>query len=567
MDLTSNRKWFLGVAALALGVASFECALNAQDTQAESGQPERAVRLSYVDGQVTLTQGGQAPTQQAVANTPLFEGAQLSTTDNGKAEVQFEDGSVARIAPDSSLTLAVLRGSGASADAVLLVNSGLAYFEFQGGDQAGQMSVHFGNASVTTSGFTVFRVDLDNPPGRLAVFSGNAHLQGEDGSASSGLSADVRDGESVALSSNDPSQYNLADSIEPDSWDAWNSDRDQALTTEAANETGAPAGVGASESPAWNDLDANGNWYDVPSQGYVWSPYDAANADFDPYGYGSWMWTPGYGYIWASGYPWGYLPFQCGAWNFYSGFGWGWAPGLGGCSPWWGAGMYGGPNVGYAPPGYRVVARPLEPRHPLHGRPLEPIVVNYRPQPLNPGLPQRDKTRMVNIAGNSVLPLSSPAARGGYNHPTYTMSNRDRGGIAGARPVTGPPVVTRPGYARVPSGSAFGTGNRGAQTYPGNGRVSGPENRGFSQPSRGNPQPSRSYSPPPMHNSPPPAPAGGGGYRGGAAPSGGGGGFHGGGGYSGGGAPSGGGGVHGGSAPSGGGGAHGGGAPSGGGHR
>ena len=48
-------------------------------------------------------------------------------------------------------------------------------------------------------------------------------------------------------------------------------------------------------------------------QGYIWSPYDAANAGFDPYGIGNWMWTPGFGYIWASGYPWGYMPFQCGA--------------------------------------------------------------------------------------------------------------------------------------------------------------------------------------------------------------------------------------------------------------
>ena len=121
--------------------------------------------------------------------------------------------------------------------------------------------------------------------------------------------------------------YQLAESIEPDSWDAWNSDRDQALTAEAAAQTGASANLGEPQNPAWNDLDANGNWYDVPGQGYVWSPYEAASAAFDPYGYGNWMWTPGYGYLWISGYPWGYMPFQCGAWNYFDGFGWGWAPG------------------------------------------------------------------------------------------------------------------------------------------------------------------------------------------------------------------------------------------------
>lgn len=556
MNLTSNRKWSVGLAVLALGAVSLGCALYAQDTDSGSGQPARAVRLSYVDGQVTLTQGGQA--QQAEANTPLFEGTQLSTADDGKAEIQFEDGSVARIAPDSSLTLTVLQGSGSSANAVLSVNGGLAYFEFQGGGQAGQMAVQFGGAEVTTSGFSVFRVDVDNPPGQLAVFSGNAHLQGASGSPSSGVAADLHDGESITLSAGDPGQYNIAESIEPDSWDAWNSDRDQALTSEAANQTGVPAGVGASESPAWNDLDANGNWYDVPGQGYVWSPYDAANADFDPYGNGSWMWTPGFGYTWASGYPWGYLPFQCGMWNFYTGFGWGWAPGMGGCMPWWGAGYYRGPNVGYMPPGYRVVARPLEPRHPLHGRPLEPIIVANRNQPLNPGLPPRNRNTMATIGGRSVMPITTLAAHGGAIHPPQTswMSNHGQAGIAGARPVTGSPGFSRPGYTRMPPANGFGPGIGHGEIFPGAGGSRETQNHTPQQPNRTYTQPGRSYSPPPVHNSPPaphytPPPAyhppsapSGGGFHGGGAPSGGGGGGgpHGGGGGGGGGSHAGGGG-------------------------
>ena len=96
---------------MALAVLCFEPALRAQD-QAQPqgpGQPARAVRLSYVDGQVTLSQGGQVLAQQAVANTPLLEGMQLTTADSGKAEIQFEDGSVARLSPDSSLTLQVFK--------------------------------------------------------------------------------------------------------------------------------------------------------------------------------------------------------------------------------------------------------------------------------------------------------------------------------------------------------------------------------------------------------------------------------------------------------------------------
>jgi ferric-dicitrate binding protein FerR (iron transport regulator) len=327
----SSATW-LGLAALVLGTVAAAPAGRADD----AGPGGRAIRLSYVEGQVRITQGGQVLAEQATLNAPLFEGMQVATGDDGKAEIQFEDGSVARLSPDSAVTLTALRGEGGNGDAEMTLNGGLAFFELQGADTSGQMSVHFGDCVATGSGFTVLRVKMDAPPGEMAVFSGNAHLEGGNG----GLSVDIHGGESVALNGSEQGHYQLSENIEPDSWDAWNSDRDQALTAVASTETGAANAIAPNESqnPAWNDLDANGNWYNVPGQGYVWSPYDASNAGWDPYGYGNWMYTPGYGYIWASGYSWGYLPYQCGMWNYYNGFGWGWAPGSGGCQPGWGGG-------------------------------------------------------------------------------------------------------------------------------------------------------------------------------------------------------------------------------------
>ncbi|MGD1107937.1 MAG: hypothetical protein ABR865_12915, partial [Terracidiphilus sp.] len=99
MSLMRNRGSVAGLAAVVLGVVCLGLALPVQDQGQGTGQPARAVRLSYVDGQVTLAQGGQVLAQQAVANTPLLEGMQLTTADSGKAEIQFEDGSVARVSP------------------------------------------------------------------------------------------------------------------------------------------------------------------------------------------------------------------------------------------------------------------------------------------------------------------------------------------------------------------------------------------------------------------------------------------------------------------------------------
>jgi uncharacterized membrane protein YgcG len=439
----------IGLALLALGVFFLEAAAPAQDPQDAgqgNGQPARAVRLSYVDGQVKLAQGNQVLADQAVANTPLFEGAQLTTADNGKAEIQLEDGSVVRIAPDSSLTLGVLRGAGSSADAEMTLNTGLAYFEFQGGGQAGQMSVHFGASVAASSGFTVLRVAMDAPPGSLAVFSGNVHIETVASTAASPVSVDLHGGENIVLNPADLGQYSLAESIEPNSWDAWNSDRDQTLTAEAAAQTEAPSNLGETQNPAWNDLDANGNWYDVPGQGYVWSPYDAANAGFDPYGNGSWMYTPAYGYVWASGYPWGYMPFQCGAWNFYNGFGWGWAPGMGGCRPWWGMGLYGGPNIGFAPIGYRPIPRPLPPHGPIGHRPVPVIPVSRHMAFVSTSFPARDKNAQVTIAGSTVQPIHPlPSHPMDAREAFISQGDRATPGTAGAG-TSGSSVNPRSGY-------------------------------------------------------------------------------------------------------------------------
>jgi hypothetical protein len=438
----------LGLAGLAVGAVLLAQGLWADD----AGPAARAVRLSNVDGTVHVSQGGQVLAETAVANAPLFEGTQVVTGDDGRAEIQFEDGTVARISPNSSLTLKVLKGQGATGEALMVLDVGLGYFELEGSPESGSVRVQFGNSVVTSTGAAVIRVDMDNPPGQLAVFSGNAHL--ERGTA---VTLDVHGGESVALNGTDPSQYNLAESIEPDSWDAWNSDRDQALEGAATARTATTNGFADNGNPAWNDLDANGSWYNVPGQGNVWSPYDASDASWDPYGDGDWMYTPGYGYVWASGYSWGYLPYQCGMWNWYDGFGWGWAPGFGGCRPWWGSGLYGGPYIGSRFGGYRPPMRPRRPVPTTVGRHsvYQMVAVNRRSPSGVTSLPSRDRTSVVEIAGHTVQPQRSLSPR-----PQY-----DRAGAASGRAGYQGTYATHgalPAYSGTKPGTPAAARNSGA---------------------------------------------------------------------------------------------------------
>lgn len=425
-----SRKLAALLGAGTLALAAMSSALALADDAAPAGS--RGVRLSSVTGQVQISAGGQVIAEQAVENAPLFEGTRVATGEDGRAEVQFEDGSVARLSPDSAFTIDVLRGTGAGGDAEVALESGLGYFELQANGQAGTIRVKFGDSTVTSAGFAVFRINMDNAPGQLGVFSGSVHLL----NAATGA-MDVHGGQSLSLSGKD-GQFALTDAIEPDSWDSWNADRDQELNAIASAQTGASGGQPDSANPAWSDLDANGNWYNVPGQGQIWSPYEASDPGWGPYGNGQWMWTPRFGYMWVSGDAWGYTPYSCGMWNWYDAFGWGWSPGASGCSPWWNAGAF-GVNVAGGPGWWSAPIRPREPPRrmpgPIHGRPMPAFLVNRRfSAPPNLSLPAREPAAPVVIAGSTVEPLRALAAR-----PEYVRTADGAGALStnvrGSRPI------------------------------------------------------------------------------------------------------------------------------------
>ena len=60
-------------------------------------------RVSFVQGSVQLLAGQGNDFQQAVMNMPVVDGSRLQTGGDGQAEVEFGDGSVARLTPNSVL--------------------------------------------------------------------------------------------------------------------------------------------------------------------------------------------------------------------------------------------------------------------------------------------------------------------------------------------------------------------------------------------------------------------------------------------------------------------------------
>jgi hypothetical protein len=406
------------------------------------------VRLSYVQGQVKVLAGGTTQFDHAQTNMPLLAGYTLSTGEDGQAEVEFTDGSVARVTPNSQLRLDRLAPADQHDEATeLTMISGLGYFELNTGN--GQhFSVHFNAAQAQPVTNSIFRINLDNAPD-LSVFVGTVRA-----SVSGSFDQTVEEGRSLHFDAQDASNVTTA-SIQDDTWDRWNQDRDSQIAQQAQQQTSARETSGATNEPGWDDLDANGDWYPVEGYGNVWVP-DNEPQGWDPYGNGSWANYPGWGYTWISGYSWGWLPYHCGAWNYWDSMGWGWVPGQ--CGVGWQPVV----AIWNRPRGWRPPPRPIPGGH------IGPPSTRDRLVGVNRGpvLPTRDihnhHTQPVRIEGQQVDPLPVLANPTHDGRPVYGVTNthtmpvRAANGFAGGGGGTHvlPPVQTRLGPA--PGGAARG---------------------------------------------------------------------------------------------------------------
>jgi hypothetical protein len=107
-----------------------------------------------------------------------------------------------------------------------------------------------------------------------------------------------------------------------------------------------PPGSQIDVSYFYENLSPYGQWFQEPSYGWCWTPYDVST-DWRPYSDGHWEYTD-YGWSWASNEPWGWAGYHYGRWFFDDSYGWAWQPGTE-WAPAWVAWRYGDDYVGWAP--------------------------------------------------------------------------------------------------------------------------------------------------------------------------------------------------------------------------
>jgi len=272
----------------------------------------RIVRLSDAKGQLALDRKTGNGFEQTMPNMPIVQGEKLRTAD-GYAEVEFEDNSTLRLAPNSQVDfpLLVLRSSGAKASTMKVV-SGTVYVSTES-TKGNEFQLLTGDRKLMVAPSTHLRLEVNESRTVVSVFNGSVEVQ-------HGAETTVLDKKQSLTLSGD--QVTVGKKIEGEPFDQWDKesiDYHQRYST-------ANTFAGGGNAYGLSDLNYYGNFINGGAFGSFWQPY-LVGEGWSPYGNGVWALYPGAGYSWVSPYPWGWLPYHSGAWSFFPGYGWGWQPG------------------------------------------------------------------------------------------------------------------------------------------------------------------------------------------------------------------------------------------------
>ncbi len=184
----------------------------------------RVVRLSFVEGTVTVRRPGSDEWASATVNTPIEEGFSVATGDKSFAEVQFENGSAVRLGELSSVdfTELALTALGGHVNHLTL-DSGYASFRVIP-DHQDEYLLNASGVTVTPQGKAEFRTDVDQNHLRVEVFAGEVQA------ADSNETEKLAKNHALTLDLNSGAPFEVSDKIQADDWDKWAAARDQQST-------------------------------------------------------------------------------------------------------------------------------------------------------------------------------------------------------------------------------------------------------------------------------------------------------------------------------------------------
>jgi hypothetical protein len=308
----------------------------AASAYAEDDSYMRLARLSYLEGHVSYQNSSDVDWSEASINFPLEPGDRIYTGQAGRAEIQFDDGSVCRLAENTDFEILSLK------EDLIQVRllDGLATLTAAG---SVDFEIDTPAAAFNTLRKGIYRFDVIENGDSDAIVR-----KGELEAANNAFSQRIQTGEILHVRGGEDANPSLSQYNRRDLWDEWN-DRRNAVMRADASLSYLPDNVyiGASE------MDRNGRWVEVDTYGTAWVP--SVDVSWSPYSVGRWCYRPFYGWTWVSYEKWGWLPYHYGRWLRSASYGWCWIPGPAFSFNFWSPGLvvfYSGPGwVSWCPLG------------------------------------------------------------------------------------------------------------------------------------------------------------------------------------------------------------------------
>ncbi len=324
------RRCFIWVLSLALTTVT---------GLAGSKYDSRIARLSLIEGHVSFQHSQDVEWSAASINMALQPSDRLYTGEDGRAEIQFDDGSVLRLAEKTDVEILSLREDFIQ----LRILVGLSTLTVQ---SSIGFEINTPAAAFNTIRNGVYRFDVQENGDTDAIVR-----KGLLDAANNHFSRRIESGELLHVIPEEKGTPALSRYDTRDEWDEWNDRRNADLMAyESRKYLPSYANIGVRE------LDRYGRWMVAEEYGPAWVP-TYITPGWSPYWQGRWCYRPFWGWTWVSYEPWGWLPYHYGRWHFSINLGWCWIPGASFGFHFWSPGLvrfYHGPGwVSWCPLGPR----------------------------------------------------------------------------------------------------------------------------------------------------------------------------------------------------------------------
>jgi hypothetical protein len=273
----------------------------------------RIIRLSLVQGDVRFAReahgdplaDSKATWETAELNLPIRQGYILAT-DNGRAEVEFENGAMAFLKENTVLEFYDLSLHDGDRTTRLVLRQGSASFYVNpaGGDY---FSVTGGDFTVEATSRASFRLDNYDDGSTVEATKGSLSVLHK------GDAKHLVKGQSLSVKAGNDSSLTVSGLPNEDDFDRWVSGRVDSVSTAtnaALQYTSSPY-----DAAGFADLYTYGSFSSCGAYGYGWRPF-GAGIGWSPFTAGQWFWDQGFGWTWMSSQPWGWAPYHYGGWLF-----------------------------------------------------------------------------------------------------------------------------------------------------------------------------------------------------------------------------------------------------------